>query len=251
MVLLRGFLQAVSMYSVIPLPGLKWEPRADRHMLAMYPVVGALLGGLWYGGVRLLDWMDAPALLAAVLAAVLPFLLTGFLHLDGFMDVCDAILSRREREKRLEILRDSHCGAFAVLSVLVLALLQCAAMADLLERPERWFAVLLLPVLSRGLTAFTLLTLPTLPGSSMAAWLKQDTGLPHWVVALLLALAAAVLLGVLGGLPGIVAVLAGAAAFALALLAVWRALGGVSGDTSGYLQTVTEAAALIALALIR
>lgn len=247
----KAFLQAVSMYSVLPMGWLKWDSRADRNMLAMYPAVGILLGGLWYGGLRLLDWLNAPALVSAALAVVLPALLTGFLHLDGFMDVSDALLSHRERARRLEILRDPHCGAFAVLSAIVLFLLQLGAASALLERPERFLIVLFLPVLSRGMTAFALLTLPTLPGSLMAAWLKQDTTSTHRVVTLLLALAAAAGMIFFGGLPGIMAAAAAAVGFALAAGTAYRSLGGVSGDTSGYAQTIAEAAALLALAFVK
>ena len=251
MVLFKAFLQSVSMYSILPVPGLKWDSRADRHMLSLYPAVGILLGALWYAGVWLVHWLHVPALLSAAFTAVLPFLLTGFLHLDGFMDVNDAVLSRRDRERRLEILRDSHCGAFAVLSVIVLILFQFAAASAVLEQPPRmWLSLVCLPVLSRGMTAFALLALPTLPGSSMAAWEKQDTTLVHRIVSLAFAAAAAIAMALLCGLTGIVAVLVCAAAFALAVFAAFRSLGGVSGDTSGYAMTVAETAGLVALACL-
>lgn len=54
--------------------------------------------------------------------AALPWLVTGFMHLDGYMDVCDAVLSRRELATRQRILKDSHCGAFAVIGMVLLAL---------------------------------------------------------------------------------------------------------------------------------
>lgn len=56
--------------------------------------------------------------------AALPWLVTGFMHLDGYMDVCDAVLSRRELATRQRILKDSHCGAFAVIGMVLLALCQ-------------------------------------------------------------------------------------------------------------------------------
>ncbi len=71
----------------------------------------------------------APAPLRAVLLAAAPWLVTGFLHLDGYMDVCDALLSRRDLATRQKILKDSHCGAFAVICMVLLAAVQCALFA--------------------------------------------------------------------------------------------------------------------------
>mgnify|MGYP003392776405 FL=1 len=52
--------------------------------------------------------------------AVYPYLVTGFLHLDGFMDVTDAVKSWRDLERRREILKDSHVGSFAVINLVLL-----------------------------------------------------------------------------------------------------------------------------------
>ena len=54
---------------------------------------------------------------------ITPFILTGMLHLDGYMDVCDALLSRRDKQEKLRILKDPHTGAFAVISVIMLFIL--------------------------------------------------------------------------------------------------------------------------------
>lgn len=247
--LLKGFAQSMSMYSAIPVPGLKWDSRADRHMLAMYPLVGAVIGGLWMGAARILKGLELPALPCGALLTVLPLLLTGFLHLDGFMDVCDAVLSRRDKARRLEILKDSHTGAFAVISLGILLMLQFSAVHTLFLERER-LLFLLIPILSRGWSGLGLLRLPLLEGSSMGAWARKDTGPWHGVFLGLCAAAAALALGIWGGLPGIAAAAAGTAGY---WLAVWFAvgqLGGVSGDVSGYALCISEAASLMAAALV-
>lgn len=79
-------------------------------MLACLPLIGLIVGGIW----ALCAWLGSflPQPLAALLCAAAPWLITGFMHLDGYMDVCDAVLSRRDLETRQRILKDSHCGAF-------------------------------------------------------------------------------------------------------------------------------------------
>lgn len=96
-----------------------------------------LVGALWALAAYALGSFDRlPALRAAVLAA-LPFLLTGFLHLDGFMDCCDAILSRRDLPTRQKILKDSHVGSFAVVCTIFLMLAAFAAFLDF-DAKEGW-----------------------------------------------------------------------------------------------------------------
>ena len=110
---LDGFCMAWGMFLAIPCPARRWNEAARRKMVACLPLVGVIVGAVW----ALCGWLGGllPRPLAAALCAAAPWLATGFLHLDGFMDVCDGILSRRELETRRRILKDSHCGAFAVI----------------------------------------------------------------------------------------------------------------------------------------
>lgn len=250
MTLWKAFWQAVSMYTVLPVPGLRWDSRADRHMLACFPLVGLLVGTVWYGGSWLMLRLGAPALLAAAITSLLPFLFTGFLHLDGYMDVCDAVLSRRDRDRRLEILKDPHTGAFAVLSALSLFLLQFAASDALLKKPGILPCLLFLPVISRGVSVFCLMSLPTLPQSGMAKWLKQDTSLLHRIFILLVSLAAAVGIILVSPLAGAASALFAAATGCLAGFAAYRQFGGVSGDTCGCSLVFSELSGLLLLAVL-
>ena len=115
-----GFFMAWGMFLAIPCPKKIWSESARRKMLACLPLVGIVVGAVW----ALAAWLAGllPRPLGAALCAAAPWLTTGFLHLDGFMDVCDGILSRRDLETRRRILKDSHCGAFAVICMVLLAM---------------------------------------------------------------------------------------------------------------------------------
>ena len=97
----------------------------------------------------------APVGLRALLLAVCPWLCTGFLHLDGYMDVCDAVLSRRDLATRQRILKDSHCGAFAVICMVLLALAQWSVFLQ--EKNPAWLPLLLIPACFLGGGAFCLM----------------------------------------------------------------------------------------------
>ena len=120
-----GFFMAWGMFLAIPCPKKIWSETARRKMLACLPFVGIVVGAVW----ALCAWLAwyLPHPLGAALCAAAPWLVTGFLHLDGFMDVCDGILSRRDLETRRRILKDSHCGAFAVICMVLLAMAQWSA----------------------------------------------------------------------------------------------------------------------------
>lgn len=241
---LRAFGMALGLYTA--LPGFaRWDEEAASRLPMMLPPVGLLLGALWacaaYAAAR---WL--PPLLGAVAAALAMPLLTGLLHLDGFMDVADALLSRRGREEKLRILKDPHTGAFAVISVLCLLLTQAGAADGLLRAPGVW-RLLLLPVLARSMAGYCLMTLPPLSQSGYARM--------HYAGAtrggrLFCALCAVLSVGVscLWGWRTGVSLLAAACAFSLACRAACRALGGMNGDIAGWSICWAELVGLLCLA---
>ena len=95
-----GFFMAWGMFLTIPCPKKIWRESARRKMLACLPLIGLIVGGIW----ALCAWLGSflPQPLAALLCAAAPWLITGFMHLDGYMDVGDAGLSRRDLEKKLQ-----------------------------------------------------------------------------------------------------------------------------------------------------
>ena len=120
---LDGFGMAWGMFLSIPCPAKIWDEKARPWQLVYLPLIGLIVGGVWVG----VYFLPLPETLHAALLAAAPWLVTGFLHLDGYMDVCDAVLSRRDLETRRKILKDSHCGAFAVICMVLLALAQWSA----------------------------------------------------------------------------------------------------------------------------
>ena len=102
--LTTAFFMAWGMFCAIPCPYQRWDERLRPLMLVCFPLLGVLLGGIWSSAAWLIARWGGLGLFGPALLAALPCLLTGFLHLDGFMDCCDAILSRRPLEERQQIL---------------------------------------------------------------------------------------------------------------------------------------------------
>lgn len=273
---IQAFFMALGMFSSIPCPYRPWNEKARRLMLVFLPVVGLVIGLIWYGLRVLTDMINLPFQLQAAALMLYPYLITGFIHLDGFMDTADAILSRRPLEDRLKILKDPHAGAFAVISVAVLFIVGFASMSAVVEelhfkealgilKGDPMLALILIPVITRCCSSITVLTGTPLAHSQYKEedGAKKPAGEVTAVCLMGLAAVLAALAMGTGLFTGDVSwnvwdasrlvplVLAGAlAAYLEAIFSAVRQLGGVSGDLAGYALTVGEGFAIVMLALL-
>ncbi|MCQ4636675.1 adenosylcobinamide-GDP ribazoletransferase [Anaerovorax odorimutans] len=261
-----GFFMAWGNFCAIPCPCKKWDEDARKHMLVMFPVIGLMMGLLWYGLFIVLQASHIAHPLAAALLTAYPFLVSGFIHLDGFMDCNDAILSRRPLEERRRILKDSHVGAFAVITAILLFLVFFAAIWSALEREAPWVMVSLIaiPVLSRAASARAVLAHEPLSTSQYektfdseknkgAKWIVTMI----WIAAALLLIAGGSALGADAGLRWTAslrtfAVLAAVELAASVISSAYgrKQLGGMSGDIAGFILVWSELAAVVSLAVI-
>ena len=113
--IIKSFFIAFSMYSKIPMPRADWEKENMRYMMCFFPFVGIVIGALMVGWSFLSGKLGAGDSLRSVIYVLIPVLVTGGIHLDGLLDTADALSSWQTRERRLEILKDSHAGAFAII----------------------------------------------------------------------------------------------------------------------------------------
>ena len=236
-----GFFMAWGMFLAIPCPKKIWSETARRKMLACLPLVGVVVGAVW----ALCAWLAwyLPHPLGAALCAAGPRHVPRVLHQAAVMDVCDGVLSRRDLETRRRILKDSHCGAFAVICMVLLAMTQWSAFLSTEAAPLLPLA--LIPVASRASAAMAVLTLRPMSTSQYSA--MERGGAPVFVAAALLA-AACALPAVLWGS---FAPLAAAIGYGLAVWYGFRQFDGMSGDISGFGLVLGELCGAVVLALGR
>ena len=126
-----GLLIAVSMYSKIPVPRVEWTGPRLRYVMCWFPMVGVICGlvlWLWFS----LAWhLEIHPVCAGMAGSCIPLFISGGIHMDGFLDTVDARSSYGDREKKLEILKDPHTGAFAIIGALVYMVFYCACMIQL------------------------------------------------------------------------------------------------------------------------
>lgn len=252
MIILETAAVAFAMFSAIPMPQFDWNEKNMRYALCAFPLVGLLCGlcvTLW---AAVCQWLAVPDLLRAGGLCLIPVLITGGIHLDGYADTSDALASYGDMEKKHAILKDPHCGAFAVIR-LCTYFTGYFALCGALETDQTALVCLGLGfVLSRTLSGWAIATRP----------LAKNTGLAHTFASsadrkkvgrILLALA--VLLGISLVLAG---GMAGAAMVLTALMVLWRyavvakkTFGGISGDLAGWFVQKSELWMLAALVAVQ
>ena len=241
----HAFAMCQSMFCAIPFPGNIWNEQARDKMLLFLPVVGLEIGAIWAGLAWLCNVLNLPVLVKGLILSVYPYLVTGFIHLDGYMDVTDAVKSYRSLERRREILKDSHVGAFAVIGIVLLLLAQFAFMASAKENAD--FRILVfVPAVSRCCSALAVTILKPMNTSQYADQKKPKA---H-IVALVAMTAIFVTAGfLLCGCYGFV-LLGCLVGYGIALRKAYKSLAGMNGDISGYCLSIAELCAVAVYALI-
>ena len=241
---LHAFVMCQSMFCAIPAPQV-WDEQARDKMLLFLPVVGLEIGLLWAVIAWLCSLLQLPGLITALALSAWPFLATGFLHLDGYMDVTDAVKSCRSPERRREILKDSHVGSFAVIGVVLLMLAQFAFFASAPGDADLRILIFL-PAVSRCCSALAVTGLKPMTTSQYAD--RQKPGSHIVVVTVMLTfflIAGFLLCGKYGfALAGCLA------GYGFSLLHAYKSLDGMNGDIAGYALTLGELCAVAVYALI-
>ncbi len=259
---IRGFLMAWGCFCRIPCPYRKWDDDDRYAMLSMFPLVGLFLGVLICIAWKLLVLLGAGYMLRGGLLTALYFWMTGYIHLDGFMDCSDALLSRRPMEEKQRILKDSHVGAFAVVSLVFMVLVFTAAMSQLTETfslPEAAVMCVIFMV-SREMAAYDVINRKPMAESqyrNLSSHSANEKGLAGIVAVS----AAAVVLFVFAFVSSagqltvlelflyIWVVLVQAAVCNVTGRKLRSELGGMSGDVSGYMTVTGELTGVVLIAL--
>ncbi|MDR0931690.1 MAG: adenosylcobinamide-GDP ribazoletransferase [Victivallales bacterium] len=241
---MRTFFAAISMLSIIPLG--KFNPTESELGKShnFFPVVGALFGALFLA-VALLLQRYCPILPTAMLLVLLPEVLTKALHLDGLSDTADGFLSGQSRERKLEIMRDSHVGTMgvaAIFGVLGLKFTLFASISPGLVPP----AIALMMLAGRsGIVFYIAMSRYARSDGKGAIWFKNKPVNGVILAWLLPAFAGWCFLGISGVLLPIWLIL-----FAWLWSGVTkRVIGGATGDTIGGFEELCELLTLVVVAL--
>jgi len=239
------FRLAVSFLTIVP----AYSDRADEKEMALslyyYPVVGFLIGA----GLALIAWLSNWLQLGwggDAVVIVSWIVISGGLHLDGLMDSADGLFSGRERDKKLEIMKDSRVGAMGGIALVSVVLLKFALLTSI-PYPAKLGALLIAPAMGRCMMVAAILLFPyARTGPGLGKCFGPDAGKEKLWGAIAFLLLGTILAAQLLGF-----VFIAITALLVSQAALWinNVLGGQTGDTYGALCEITETVFLLTTAV--
>ena len=247
MSLIKGFVMSLGMFSIIPVSPNSWDNKYMPLVVPSLPLVGLLIGLIWYG-LALLS-LSLPMPIQSVIVLFVPFILSGFIHADGYMDTADAVFSRRGLEEKKRILKDPNTGAFAVIAIVGVILFQFSTVQAIVDAQISTLVFIFIPAISRCVAGVAVLNLKPFFEAGYYVSLRNGAKICHTVF---ICVFAALLLLIAWFMPGVSAwpLLTAILVGILITVYLYKQFGGMSGDLCGCIITVGEFAALLCLALV-
>lgn len=252
MKVLRWIAVSFSMFSRIPMPRFKWEEDDMSQCLTFFPWIGAVIGLLIYGAGYLYYAFELPFWAVGALILLIPILVTGGFHLDGYMDVKDALSSFADREKKLEILKDPNVGSFAIIGIISRIIIAMVSIFMILLYGNYRILMVLALIFwnARCLSGITSIVFPKAKKSGMLYNETKESGktIPvALIIQLLIGLGLMLFIDYKLGIPMIIA---GGLLVFLYKKKTEKEFGGVTGDTAGYFITCFESDMFLLMAVL-
>ncbi len=190
-----------------------------------------------------------PPSVTNILLIITLVIITGGMHLDGLSDTCDGIAGHKTIEERWKIMHDSRAGAFGVVGIVIILLMQYVCLTNI-PSDKMTPVLLFMPVVSRWAIVFSIFAYPYSRPSGLGKGYKEATGWQHFVIATIITLAIA------GGLFPLFSVSGFLVASGVLIITTCFAfylkhkLAGLTGDTYGAINEVAEVMALVFIIII-
>ena len=221
-----------------------WTAEDFGRSTRFFPLVGLVLGICYALAAWILVSVLGMRALTAALLLILPLLLTGGLHADGFMDTADGVFSGRERERKLEIMKDSRVGSFGVVAFVLLMFLQFALLLDM-SLPLLVPVFFVMPIIGRMAMVLAVSCFPYARADGMGKTFADMADRGTVAIAAVTTSVLVIPIGLLATLALVLGIV-----FAL-LFCRWMTaiLGGVTGDVYGAATVLTETIVLAVFSL--
>lgn len=245
-----GLLMSFGMFSIFPLPNHLWNDQGARHILKFYPLVGFFMGLFIYYLYNIFFLINLPIMLFSFLILFFIYFLTGMLHLDGYMDICDSLLSRRSREEKIRILKDAHVGAFSVIYLFFLLLFNFCSIYTFIDNKKSPYFLLFILIISRGMNAIFMLYKKPIEKSYFINYfqkhIKKADKIISFVIFIIICLIFVYTLKKKAFLILILMILTNF----ICMIRCEKQLGGISGDVAGFSLVISESIGILVSSLL-
>lgn len=247
--LVKSFFACFSTYSKIKMPVVDLDSDDMKYVFIFFPFIGLVIGIieilLFYG----CEHLGFHRVLRTALSMAVPVIVTGGIHIDGFMDVSDALNSYADREKKLAIMKDPHTGAFAVISLSVYGLLYFGFLYEINEKSIIPFCLSF--IFSRIISGISVVTIKSAKDTGMlnsAKYNSSERAVLYFLIAMYVILCAVFM--IINPVCGIISCLLTVAGYYIYRKKCLKEFDGITGDTSGYYLCIMELLLLMVAALV-
>lgn len=238
-----------AMYSKIPVRNFNWEKENMKYCLLFLPVVGIVEGVFLIAFSIFLNKLNVNPILIAAVLTVLPILYTGGIHMDGFLDTMDALGSNQDKQKKLNILKDSNSGAFAIIGGLVYILLYFASLLTF-QGFTRIYILAVSYMLIRAYSALSLIVFKNARGSGLAfEFADKSLIYTNRTVLIGFILLGSVAMIIINVNYGLLCAISTFLVFMYYRVKSFEEFGGITGDLAGYFLQLAELVVVLVLAL--
>ena len=241
----KRFLIALQFLTVIPIKIKAVDEKRISKSIIYFPLAGLLLGLILVGASRFLSFLNFEQVYINIILVISLVFLTAGMHLDGLADTADALLSRKNKEEMLRIMRDSHIGVMGVLAIISIILLKIAFLSSV-NVSLKTISLLLMCTLSRWSLVLAMFLFPYARQEGKAKIFIQRMNFKTFISSTIIALVCTVAIWQLRGL-FIIAVTA-VSAYIIGNF-INKKIGGITGDTLGAMNEVIEVIVLFSICL--
>lgn len=235
----NSMIAAFASYSIIPMPNRELTAESTKYQLCFFPLIGVVIGALLYGWNIGWPYLCNYNFLPAVVFVIVPVIISGGTHVDGFIDTVDAMCAPRTMEKKLEILKDTHTGSFAIIITLSYFLIALGVWSEMSINAVPMLAVGF--VLSRALSGLAIVTFPHAKTSKlMKSFIDEKQKRTVFGVMLAYIVASVALMIYLQPLYGSVAVLGAIVSYIYYYYVAKKHFGGITAAVASFFVQVCE-----------
>ncbi len=237
--IINSFIIAFSMYSKVPMPKASWNEDNMKYVMCFFPLIGAVIGAVIIGWDYIGNVLSISHVPQTIIMVLIPIVITGGIHMDGFLDTTDALKSYQAAPKKLEILKDPHAGAFAIIACVGYYFLNFGVWYDM--KSSNYLIMAISYILSRALSGLAVVTFPLAKNSGLAVtFSNQAKKKATRITMMFFIVTCAIGMIFINPYLGTACFVSAMVVFAYCRRMAIREFGGITGDIAGYFLQVCE-----------
>lgn len=247
MKILESIVVAFQFLTRLYLPiNVEWDTANLRRSLMWFGLVGAFIGVILAGAMTLFNRLDLIPAVAAIIILLIWIFITGGMHIDGISDMADGFFSMRDKEKTLEIMKDSHVGAFGVITIVFLLLIKFEMLKEFIIIEKNVWLFILPPTIARIAAGLVLSFYETTKKSGLGYTFHSSDPRIFWAIGFIVTLIISSILNIKS------LIFIGIAILASNLMALWakKKIGGLNGDIYGAIVETVEVMGMVFICVV-